>query len=84
MNKLKWIPLKAAIIAALIGTVWYLAAVYPSFRPPEVIPAESRYDIVVSDGECWVVARSANGRVEESVYHGDELDDCVDYLQGIF
>jgi hypothetical protein len=40
-----------------------------------------QYEILTDNGECWVVDRSKNGLVKESIYHGGKLYDCINFLR---
>ena len=54
---------------------------YPPVPAP-VAPDIDKYRIVQDNGECWVVTSNEKG-VTGSLMRGDNLDECVKYLNNL-
>ena len=50
-------------------------------RTDEPIEDAVKYDIITASGECWVVDRSSDGLVKDSLFHSDNLDECYNFIK---
>ena len=46
-------------------------------------PKEIEHEIITYNGECWVIERSEDGLVKESIFHAEELDDCIQFVRDL-
>jgi hypothetical protein len=74
---IKWIP----IIAVLPVLLWSTVFVACVDEKPTKLDPPKRDEILYDrdSGECWVIKRTSDGQLSESMYHSKQVNDCYQF-----